>query len=52
MFPLTDPQFWLATLITAAAVLFILRALLPKRARRRGGKGRPTTLTVERRPVE
>ena len=52
--PLTsDPQFWIVTIIALAALVFILRALLPKLGLKRAkGTSTPAQLTIERRKPE
>lgn len=49
-FPLHDWQFWAVTLVFIGALAFILRGLLPGRARRR--RERRATLTVGGKPVD
>lgn len=49
-FPVGDWQFWIATAVFAAAVMWLTRGLVPwARMFRRGGKlrGHRATLTVE-----
>jgi hypothetical protein len=46
----SDPQFWIVTIIAIAALIFILRALLPKLGLRRAkGVSTRAELTIERR---
>ncbi len=45
-----DPQFWIVTVIAILALVFILRALLPKLGLRRAkGVSTRAQLTIERR---
>lgn len=49
----SDPQFWIVTIIAIAALIFILRALLPKLGLRRAkGVSTRAQLTIERRKPE
>lgn len=46
----SDPQFWIVTAIAILALVFILRALLPKLGLRRAkGVSTRAQLTIERR---
>ncbi|MBX3364800.1 MAG: hypothetical protein KF866_08555 [Phycisphaeraceae bacterium] len=49
-FPVHDWQFWVATLAAVGALWFLIRRLMPHRARRR--KGRRALLTVEGKPLD
>lgn len=49
----SDPQFWIVTTIALAALIFILRAMLPKLGLRRAkGTSTRAQLTIERRKPE
>lgn len=53
--PVHDWQFWVATVIAALALRYVVRMVFPSGLplmRRRGRTGRRATLTVERKPVE
>ncbi len=54
-FPLSDWQFWVATLLALVALGWLLRALIPWRrllGRKDKKRGRRATLTLERRPLD
>lgn len=48
--PIHDWQFWVVTLATLAAALYLVRGLLPRRWRLRSPGRQRTTLTIEGRP--
>lgn len=54
--PITDWQFWVATLIAILALRHVLKMIfpsgLPLSRKRRKGKQTRATLTVDRRPVD
>ncbi|GAB4549720.1 MAG: hypothetical protein Tsb0013_11150 [Phycisphaerales bacterium] len=46
MFPVHDWQFWVVTLMALAALLYLLRGLLPGAKKRKAARRGRTTLTV------
>lgn len=49
-FPVHDWQFWLVSVVALAAVLLILRHVLPGKRRKRAG--RSVSITIERKGVD
>ncbi len=50
--PVHDWQFWVVTALAGAALLFIVRNLVPARWWRRKPRGKAASLTIEGRSVE
>lgn len=50
---MSDPQFWIVTVVAVIALIFVLRSLLPKLGIKRAkGTSTRAQLTIERRKPE